>query len=126
MTSLSIDADISASVDLLGKSVSNLQSNIAIANRAITGTLLYVDDYTDFSEDQEKQVGNYIALHVNAPEDATVAVTVNGGEVVTVDDEMIAVCRITSTSQTIKVTGTLDGRQREQIYSLTGLTLNES
>ncbi len=126
--SLSIDADISASVDLLGKSVTDLQSNIAIANNAITGTLLYVDDYTGFSDDPAEQVGNYLALHVNAPEDATVTVEVVGGisGAVTLDNDRIIVDRIASTSQKIKVVMTLDGRQREQIYSLTGLTLNES
>lgn len=128
MTGLSVDANISASVDLFGKNVEDLQSGIMIANNAITGTLLYVDDYTGFSSSARLQKGNFLAIHANAPEGAVITVEVVGGESgpVTLDEDRIIVDRIASTTQKIKVTVSKSGHSRELVYSLAGLTLNES
>lgn len=125
---MSIDAEISASVDLLGKSVTDLQSGIEIANGGISGTLLYVDDYTGFSSDPDEQVGNFLALHVNVPDDADVTVEVVGGTSgpALLDADRIIVDKIRSTTQKIKVVASMDGYGKELVYTLTGLTLNAS
>lgn len=67
LSALTIDANISDSVDLLGKVASDLQSDIVIANGAITGTLKYVEGYTGWSSNPDEQEGNYIALHFEVP-----------------------------------------------------------
>jgi hypothetical protein len=63
LSALTVDADISDSVDLLGKVASDLQSDIAITDGVVTGTLKYVEGYTGWSTDPAEQEGNYIALH---------------------------------------------------------------
>ena len=123
---MSLDTDIGASEDLLGKVVSDLQSNIAIANNAITGTLNYVTGYTGFSGDSDLQSGNYIALHVSdVPADATVKVELIGGDYgeVTLDADRIVILRIKNTTQKVKVEVIKGTDVITEIYSLTGLTL---
>jgi hypothetical protein len=128
---LSINADISTSVDLLGKTVDQLQSSITVGADSISGTLLYVDDYTGFSEDTELQSGNYLALHFEVPEadDATITVALSDDPEATnvLDEDGIAVLRVTDTDQTVSVTASKTGYESvTKTYSLTGLTLNNS
>ena len=128
---MSIDADISTSVDLLGKTVDQLQSSITVGADSVSGTLLYVDDYTGFSEDTELQSGNYLALHFEVPEadDATITVVLSDDPEATnvLDEDGIAVLRITDTDQTVSVTASKTGYESvTKTYSLTGLTLNNS
>lgn len=61
---IDVDSDIDSSVDLLGKSVSELQSGIQVADETISGASLYVYDYPDFSTDESLQSGNFLALHL--------------------------------------------------------------
>lgn len=61
---VSINFDIAADFDLLGKVVGDLQTNVGISLENIVGSLLYVDDYTGFSGDPKEQSGNYIAFKV--------------------------------------------------------------
>lgn len=109
--SLSVDADISDSVDLFGKTVSELQSNIVIDDDSISGTLKFVDDYTGFSGDTSLQSGNFIVIHVSVPgfeNDAVISVKVTNP--VTLDDDGIAVLRIADKNlQTITVVASVDG-----------------
>lgn len=128
---MSIDADISTSVDLLGKTVDQLQSSITVGADSVSGTLLYVDDYTGFSEDTELQSGNYLALHFEVPEatDATITVTLSDDPEATnvLDEDGIAILRVTDTDQTVSVTASKTGYESvTKTYSLTGLTLNNS
>lgn len=61
-----------------GKHVSDLQSDISInAAGIVSGTLKYLDGCTWFSNDPDKQSGNYLALHCEVPdvEGAQIAVT---------------------------------------------------
>ena len=128
--SLVIDADISNDVDLLGKTVNDLQSSIAIGDSAITGTLKYVSDYTGFDGSHpELQVGNFIALHASVPghDDATITVKVTNQ--VTLDPtDNICVLRIADkATQTITFTASLDGYQTvTKRFTLTGLTCEEA
>ena len=54
---------IEAQTQLYGKSVSELQSDITInKDGTISGTLNYIKDYKQFSDVEEEQSGNYLAL----------------------------------------------------------------
>ena len=95
LTTLSIDADISAGTDLLGKHAADLQSGVIIGDSQIVGTLKYVSDYTGFSGNPDEQTGNYIALHCASSEtvDSLSVEVINGtvGHPVTLDSDGIAV-----------------------------------
>lgn len=125
---LSASADIDESVDLLGKSVSDLQEDIMISkDGVISGRLKAVTGYTGFSGDSELQSGHYIALKIDAvgDEDAVTVEIVGGtsGEV-NLDPDRLFVGYIRNKNQQIKVTATKAGHPTvTKIYSLTGLTL---
>lgn len=128
---LFVDTDIQTSTDLLGKSVSDLQSDINITDTAITGTLKYVTDYTGFSGDVSEQSGNYLALHIdtNEPVDSITVELVNGasGHPVTLDSDRLIIIRITNkATQKVRVVVNKDGIQQVKEYSLAGLTLLDS
>lgn len=123
---MSVDTDVSASVDLLGKSITELQSNVSVGDDAITGELLYVDDYTGFSSKVEEQSGNYLVLHCESDEGATITVEVVGGTSgpVTLDPDGIIILLIRDTAtQSVRVIATKDEVSTTKVYSLTGLTL---
>lgn len=124
---MSVDADISASEDLFGKTVSDLQENVVIGNSAVTGTLKYVSDYTGFSSDTEMQSGNYIAIHAADNNADTITVELVGGTSGprTLDSDGIIVLRVANkNTQTIQVISYLNGSVKEsKSYSLTGLML---
>ena len=125
---MSIDADISTSVDLLGKIVTDLQESIVVGDTAITGTLKHVTGYTGFSGDVEEQSGNYLAIHCEVPdaEEATITVEVVGGTSgpVTLDSDGIIIDRIANTSQKIRVVASLAGYDSyTRTFDLSGLTL---
>ena len=121
---MSVDDDIS--IDLLGKSVSDLQSGIEIGDDGvINGTLKYVSDYTGFSGDSALQSGNYLALHFDAGQGATIKLTLTDEK--TLDADGIAILRISDKStQTITVVASKPGAETvTKVYSLTGLTCEE-
>ena len=68
LSALTVDVEIAAAEDLLGKVVADLQKDIVVGVDKITGTLKYVTGYTGFSGDAAEQSGNYIALHASIPE----------------------------------------------------------
>lgn len=123
-------ADIGASVDLLGKTVSDLQDGITISDTAISGTLNYISDYTGFSGDVTEQSGNYLALKIAVPDVDTdiysVSVRVIGGDhgAITLDSDRIVVFRIKNTNQKVEVVASADGQPTiTKVYSLENLTL---
>lgn len=123
--SLSVEPE-DGEATVFGKTVSDLQSNIAIGDSEITGTLHYVTGYTEFSSNSEEQEGNYLALKFEATDGATTTVEIVGGTKgpVTLDSDMNWVGLIKSNStQSIKVVSMKDGESVEKTYSLTGLTL---
>ena len=125
MTGLTVDTEIAADKDLLGKVISDLQSDIVIGTSAITGTLKYVADYSGFNgEGDPLSSGNYIALHITVPdvEDATITVTVTNP--VVLDEDGIVILRIADKStQTITVVASKQGYESvTKVFSLTGLT----
>ncbi len=125
---MTVDADISSSEDLFGKSVTELQSNVAINGSSITGTLNYVTGYTGFSSKVEEQSGNYLVTHSSVPgvDGVTITVEVVGGTSgpSTLDADGLIVDRITSTTQKIRVKASKDGYATvTKTFDLTGLTL---
>lgn len=125
---LSVDADIPAGTNLLGKSVTDLQSDIVLGDGEITGALKHVTDYTDFSGDASEQSGNYLVLHSEATDGATVTVELDGSaqEPITLDTDGICILRISDTAQSVRITASKPGHDNVvKIYALTGLTLEE-
>ena len=124
---MTLSADIESSVDLLGKSVTDLQSGVTVSGDTISGTLAYVDDYTGFSGDPEEQKGHYLAVKCTAAEGDTIVMELIGGThgPVTLDDDGICVILIRNKdTQMLKYTATgADGSTEERIWKLTGLTL---
>lgn len=130
---LAADTDITAS--LLGKELSDLQSDITISDDsiagtedAISGTLKYVSGYTGFSGDSALQSGHYLALHFDLAEDTdnTVTVEIIGGTSgpVTLDNDGIWIGYIRNKNQKIKVVASAEGKPDvTKIYTLGGLTL---
>lgn len=121
-------ADIDPSVDLLGKSASDLQDGISIVGGVISGTLNYVTGYTGFSGDVSEQSGNYLALRIDTDDNVdSITVELIGGTVghpVTLDSDRLIVIRITDTdNQSIKVVVNKNGLSQSKTYELTGLTL---
>ena len=131
MINLSVGADIGAGVDLLGKSVSDLQTGVSVGANEITGTLKYVSDYTGFSSNVAEQSGNYLAIHCDTDVVAdSITVELIGGTVghpVTLDSDGLIVLRITNTAtQSVRVVATKGSETVTKTFSLTGLTLNQS
>ena len=99
-----------------------------VGDDEITGTLKYVTGYTGFSSKPAEQKGNYIALKVNADEEAVVKVQLVGGKVtkdlMTLDEDRNFVFLISDKEkQSIKVVVESGGKTKETVYGLSGLTL---
>lgn len=116
---------------MLGKVVSDLQSNISVGADSISGNLKYVTGYTGFSGNVSEQSGNYLAIHCDAvpTADEITVELINGtvGHPVTLDSDGLIVIRITDVeTQYIKVVAKKDGVVFEKTYYLGGLVLAES
>ncbi len=113
--------------DAYGKSISELQTGIVVSDGAISGTLHYVENYTNFSSAIDEQEGNYLVVTVEADPDATVKFHLVGGskgEITLTPDDRQVVCRIRDkNSQSIRITAEKSGKRNVKNYSLTGLTL---
>lgn len=113
---------------VFGKSVSDLQTDVEVADSAITGTLKYVTGYTEFSSVTDEQKGNYLALKLPNGGESNVVTTVEvvGGTKgpVTLDaDRNIVLLIKSNTDQSIRVIHTLNGTSTTKTFTLTGLTL---
>lgn len=111
---------------VLGKSVSDLQSDVIVHDSFIQGRLKYVEGYTGFSGDTALQSGNFLALRMSATDGAVTTVELLGGDSatpVTLDSDMNIVLRIKNRTQKIKVVTTLNGDTVTKVYSLASLTL---
>lgn len=100
LSALTVDVSIAADENLLGKVISDLQSNVVVKAKSVAGTLKYVDDYTGFSGDPDEQVGHYLAIHASVPEvdDVTIKIKVStkAGEKA-LDSDGILVLRVKDT-----------------------------
>ena len=112
---------------LFGKSVSDLQSSVAIANNAITGNLNYIVDYTEFSSNPSEQSGHYLAIKCEALAGSTITVElINGtlGHPVTLDSDGMIVIRITNTgTQSVQVVATKNHVSQTVNLSISNLVL---
>lgn len=132
MIDLTVDADVSPSLDLLGLHVNDLQSNVAVStsNLNITGELKYVTDYTGFSSNPEEQEGNYLVLHADDPEADKIVVELIGGTKgpVELDSDRVIVIRIRNKdTQSVKVTSYVDDEVKETAtFSIANLVLDEA
>lgn len=120
---LTVDTNIGSSVDLFGKTVSDLQSDVTIGDSAIAGTLKHVADYSS-AFGGELSSGNYIAIHAEVPGVDGVTITVKVTNPVTLDEDGIAVLRIADKStQTITVVASKEGCESvTKVFTLTNLT----
>ena len=126
--SLTLTADIAAGVDLLGKSVTDLQTGIEISDDfKITGTLKKITGWTAFSGDPAEQSGNYIAVKATAAEGATITAQIIGGDhgPVTLDPDGILIARIKNVMQVLEFKATTEAGTQTIRYDLSGLTLTE-
>ena len=116
---------------VLGELVSDLQSNVAVGADAITGTLKYVEGYTEFSSDPELQDGNFLALKFTADDwSKFTSVKVGlepsmGSGLVEIknDPDKNGVFRVANTNQKFKVVATDGADTTTKVYSLAGLVL---
>lgn len=115
------DVSIASDTDLLGKIISDLQSDIEIGENEITGTLKHVTDYTGFSGESELQSGNFLALHITTNDGAPISVELIGGMYgpVTLDEDGIIILKIANKEQRVKVTS---GSMTKE-YSLVNINL---
>ncbi|MBQ6447135.1 MAG: hypothetical protein IJJ10_06685 [Bacillus sp. (in: Bacteria)] len=112
--------------NVLGKLTSALQSDVAINNGVITGTLAYVTGYTGFSGKVAEQSGNYLVLKANSVEGAVITAELIGGDLkhpVTLDEDKNIVFRIKNNNQKIEFKTTKDGVTSVKQFTL-NLTLN--
>ena len=113
---------------IMGANPNTLQKDISIVDNDITGELLYKEGYTGYSQSAELQEGNFFAFKI-VPSDitATIKLKLLGGvgPEVTMDSDLNAVVRITSTSQKIRVIMTKGTSSVVKVYSLSGLLLDE-
>ena len=109
---------------MLGKSVTDLQSNITVGSNAITGSLKYVEGYTGFSSKTEEQSGHYLAFHSESNGADSIVVQHGEGKPVTLDSDGIIILWITDVNNNVKVTAYKDGAVANmRTFDLTGLTL---
>lgn len=125
-----VEAEASGTT-VLGKLVSDLQTNVSVANKTVEGSLNYVTDYTEFSSDPTLQSGNYLALKFSNFDTRATSIKVGlvpsaiGMDLVEIinDPDRNGVFRVTSTTQKFRVVTSDGTSSKTEDYSLTGLTL---
>lgn len=115
---------------MFGTLVSDMQSNVAIANNAITGTLKYLDEGSLVTT---WGAGNFLALKFNA-DDWSAYTSVKVGlepsmgsglvEILT-DPDKNGAFKVTNKQQKFKVVATDGTKTSTQTYDLSGLTLED-
>lgn len=114
---------VAPNVDLLGKTASELQSEVRINDLdEIRGKLKYLASYPGFDQDAK---GNFIALKFDVDAGTTTTVEIIGGTSgpVTLDSDKMFVGKIASKTQKIRVETTKEGVTNSKIYSLKYITL---
>lgn len=120
-------APVSSDTTLMGKTVKELQTRVTVFKDEISGYLNYVSGYTEYSETESEQSGHYIALKFVVPTGATASVkNLSTGTTVNVGSDGTAVMRVTSNTQTIRVTVAKSGETLTRDFTLNGLTLRSA
>ena len=125
---MSVDADISNSVDLFDKVVGDLQEDVEISGNNVLGTVKYFADYSSAGYTGDEKSGNFLVLHFETEEEgSTIVVELVGGVhgPVTLTEDGLAIFRVTNkNTQTIKVVASKEGYANTvRTLSLSGLTL---
>lgn len=129
MTALTVTADIPSETDLLGKSVTDLQTGVSLGKSAIRGELKYVSDYTGFSGDPAEQSGNYLVLKCECEDADSIVCELVGGRhgPVTLDSDGLIIFRVANNTQSVKVTAKKSGYEDvTKTFSLTGIRLDKA
>lgn len=99
------DTEVAPDEDLFGKVIGDLQSDVEIGDKEITGTLNYITGYTGFSSKVSEQSGNYLVIHNTSNLEDDIYVEIIGGTSgpVKLDSDGIIVLRIANKNQRVKV-----------------------
>ena len=114
-----------------GVSVSDIQANLDVGSGGITGTSKLISDGTVWDSGTwgtGEDTGNYLALKaVGIPEGATAYIELLGGKsgpiALSSEDGYMAVCRVTSNTQKVKLTTVLGNYADQKLYGLNKLSL---
>ena len=129
---------VGASDEVYGITASNLQSNIDVkvvgSLGNVSGTSKLISDGSAWDSGTwgaDESTGNYLALKaVGIPEGATAFIELVGGEhgpvALSASDGYLAVCRVTSNSQKIKLVTVLGDYADTKTYTLNKLVLAKS
>ena len=129
---------VAASSSVYGITASNLQTGIDVSASgsvgAVTGTSKLISDGTAWDGGtwgSGEDTGNYLALKaVGIPEGATAFIELVGGVhgpvALTSSDDYLAVCRLTSNAQKIKLVTVLGDYADTKVYTLNKLVLAKS
>lgn len=113
-------------VDLFGKHVSDLESNISVSGNVIYGTSKYVTGYTGFSGNPDEQQGNYFAFKVVGDADRVRVKNTNGGNWITLDPDRTHVWILKNGNQGGMLVEKKVGNEiTTDEYSFSGLTLEQ-
>lgn len=115
--------------NLFGKTVSDLQENMNVLdNGKITGTLKYVDDYTEFSSDPSLQSGNYLVIHADVVGVPNATISVKVTNPVELDEDRTIVLHIADKdSQTVTVVASAEGyATTTKVFDLKNLVCESS
>ena len=128
---LTVDVDIAADEDLLGKVIGDLQSNITFGKSAIRGELKYVTGYTGFDASHpELQKGNFLAVKATCTGADSIVAELVGSKISgpqVLDSDGIFLARITDNTQSIRFTAKKTGYEDvTKTYTLTGLKLDKA
>lgn len=120
-------APVSADTTVMGKTAKELQTRVTVFKDEISGYLNYVTGYTEYSDEESEQSGHYVALKFVIPTGAAATVkNLSTGYAVNVGSDGTAVMRVTSNTQTIRVTVTKSGETLTRDFTLNGLTLRNA
>lgn len=128
MTGLTVSDTISD--EFLGKHVADLQSGVKFSANEITGTLKYIEGWTEFSSLEAENTGYFLAFKSTLADADKITVQLIGAKTSRgaqeLDEDGIAVFHITDKlSQMVQVVAYKDGMVQQKLYNLRGLTMQE-
>lgn len=131
LSALTVDVEIAAAEDLLGKVIADLQSNVVVGVNDIKGKLNFIDDYTGFSGDPAEQEGWYLAIHASVPDVTGATIKIKHSDKAgdkALDSDGILILRVDekifATDRKLTFTAYKDGyAPYSKTFALKGLTL---
>lgn len=110
-------------VDLFGKTVTDLQSNVSVSNGVASGSLKYIADYTSAGFDMSQ--GNHFVVLLAETEAGTTTTATIDDRTFTLDDDGILVFQMTEAKKAKSLVFTTSDGEKETVktIALSGLTL---